>query len=79
MNYDAFTFLSTTQNDVNRIVNSLPSNKAVRYDKVMAKILQNSLPATVPAITNLKNYSFLSCGILHKSGNKQWSYRTKNL
>ena len=61
INHDAFTFHSITQDDVNRIVNSLPSNKAPGYDKVTAKILKDSLPVTAPAITNLINYSFSSC------------------
>ncbi|CAB4022194.1 Hypothetical predicted protein, partial [Paramuricea clavata] len=37
------------------------SNMTPGYDKVTARILKDSLPVTIPTITNLINYSFSSC------------------
>ena len=55
-----FNFRPVEEGDVAKIVNSLPSNKAPGYDKVTAKVLKDSLPATLPTLTNLINNSFSS-------------------
>ena len=48
-----FTFCSITTGDVQRIITSLPSNKAPGCDKVHAKILKDSSPVIAPIITSL--------------------------
>ena len=45
-----FTFHSITTGDVQRIITSLPSNKAPGCDKVNAKILKDSSPVIAPII-----------------------------
>ena len=55
-----FTFQSITTGDVQRIIKSLPSNKAPGCDKVNAKILKDSLPVIAPIITSIMNNSFSS-------------------
>ena len=50
-----FTFHSITTDDVQRIITSLPSNKAPGCDKVNAKILKASSPVIAPIITSLIN------------------------
>ena len=62
MDYESveFNFRPVEEGDVAKIVNSLPSNKALGYDQVRTKVLKDSLPATLPTITNLINNSFSS-------------------
>ena len=55
-----FEFQSVTEEEVGKIIRSLPSNKAPGLDKVTARVLKDSLPTTLSAITNLVNTSFSS-------------------
>ena len=55
-----FEFQSVTEEEVGKIVRSLPSNKAPGLDKVTARVLKDSLPTTLFAITNPVNTSFSS-------------------
>ena len=57
-NTTLFTFRSIPTGDVQRIIRSLPSNKAPCCDKVNAKILKDSSPVIAPIITSLINDSF---------------------
>ncbi|PFX24919.1 putative RNA-directed DNA polymerase from transposon BS [Stylophora pistillata] len=51
-------FRSITTGDVQKIIMSIPSNKAPGCDKVNAKILKDSSPVIAPIITSLINDSF---------------------
>ena len=55
-----FEFQSVTEEEVGKIIRSLPSNKAPGLDKVTARVLKDSLPTTLFAITNPVNTSFSS-------------------
>ena len=55
-----FDFHPVTEKDIERIVKSLPSNKAPGHDKITARVLKDSLPVTISVITNLINRSFSS-------------------
>ena len=55
-----FEFQSVTEEEVGKIIRSLPSNKAPGLDKVTARVLKDSLPTTLSAITNPVNTSFSS-------------------
>ena len=49
-----------TDNDVASVILNLRSNKAPGFDKIHARILKDSLPATFHIITSLMNISFKS-------------------
>ena len=53
-----FEFQSVTEEEVGKIIRSLPSNKAPGLDKVTVRVLKDSLPTTLFAITNPVNTSF---------------------
>ncbi|XP_044179151.1 uncharacterized protein LOC122960766 [Acropora millepora] len=53
-------FQSVTEEEVGKIIRSLPSNKAPGLDKVTARVLKDSLPTTLSAIRNPVNTSFSS-------------------
>ena len=55
-----FEFHALTEKDIEKIVKHIPSNKAPGHDRVSARMLKDSLPATLPVITNLINSSFAS-------------------
>ena len=57
---EQFEFQPVSENDVANIILNLPSNKAPGFDKVPARILKDSLPATLQIITSLMNNSFKS-------------------
>ena len=79
INYDAFTFHSITQDDVNRIVNSLQSNKAPGYDKVTAKIC-SSLEASVASPATIKITTTLECvNVIYFSRNRSTRTTTEYL
>ena len=59
-NVNKFKFHAVTEQDIQKIVKHIPSNKAPGHDKVFARVLKDSLPATLPVITNLINTSFAS-------------------
>ena len=48
-----FEFDAVTEQDIEKIVKHVPSNKAPGNDKVFARVLKDSLPATLPVITNV--------------------------
>ena len=53
-NTNKFEFHAVTEQDTEKIVNHIPSNKAPGLDsRVSARVLKNSLPVTLPIITNL--------------------------
>ena len=56
-----FTFQSITTGDVQRIITSLPSNKAPGCNKLNARILKDSSPVIAPIISNVINNSFSLC------------------
>ena len=60
-NQVAFNFQLVTESEVEKIIKSLSSNKAPGIDKVSAKILKYSLPATLPILTRIFNNSFAAC------------------
>ena len=49
-----------TEQDTEKIVKHIPSNKAPGLDRVSARVLKDSLPVTLPIITNLIITSFAS-------------------
>ena len=53
-----FEFQPVTEEEVWKIIRSFPSNKTPGLDKVTARVLKDSLPITLSAITNLVNTSF---------------------
>ncbi|PFX25065.1 RNA-directed DNA polymerase from mobile element jockey [Stylophora pistillata] len=55
-----FEFQSVTEEEIGKIIRSLHSNKAPGLDKVTARVLKDSLPTTLSAITNRVNTSFSS-------------------
>ena len=59
-NVNKFEFHAVTEKDIEKIVKHIPSNKAPGHDRVSARVLKDSLPATLPVITNLINSAFAS-------------------
>ena len=57
---EQFEFQSVRDNDVANVILNLPSNKAPGFDKIQARILKDSLPASLHIITFLMNNSFNS-------------------
>lgn len=57
---EQFEFQPVSENDVANVILNLPSNKALGFEKVPARILKDSLPATLQIITSLMNNSFKS-------------------
>lgn len=57
---NVFEFHPVSQQEVEKVITSLPSNKAPGHDKITAKILKDSLAATLSIITCLVNKSFTS-------------------
>ena len=53
-----FQFGTVSDKDVECLVKSFPSKKAPGHDKVSARVLKDSLPATLPSITKIMNNSF---------------------
>ena len=53
-----FVFHTVTEQYIEKIVKHIPSNKAPGQDRVSARVLKDSLAATLPVITNLINSSF---------------------
>ena len=72
-----FMFQSITKGDVQRIITSLPSNKAPSCDEVNAKILKNSSPLIAHIISSLINNSF-SLSSFPIPGSKQKSFQFLN-
>ena len=59
-NANKFEFHAVTEQDIEKIVKHIPSNKTPGLDRVSARVLKDSVPATLPVITNLINTSFAS-------------------
>ena len=59
-NVNKFEFHAVTERDIEKIVKHIPSNKAPGQDKVSARVLKDSLPATRAVITNVIYSSFAS-------------------
>ena len=59
-NVNKLEFHAVTERDIEKIVKHIPSNKAPGHDKVSARVLKDSLPATRAVITNLIYSSFAS-------------------
>ena len=57
---EQFEFQPVSENDVANVILNLPSNKAPGFDKIPARILKDSLPATLHIITSLMNNFFKS-------------------
>ena len=55
---DCFNFKSVTEREVESVIMGLSCNKAPGYDKIFARILKDSLPATSTIITRLINSPF---------------------
>ena len=59
-NTNKFEFHAVTEQDTEKIVKHIPSNKVPGLDRVSARVLKDSLPVTLPIITNLIITSFAS-------------------
>ena len=60
-NTNKFEFHAVTEQDTEKILKHIPSNKAPGLDsRVSARVLKDSLPVTLPIITNLIITSFAS-------------------
>ncbi|KAL9950470.1 hypothetical protein ACROYT_G042968 [Oculina patagonica] len=55
---EIFSFSPVTESLVEKIIKGLPSNKAPGADKITSRVLKDSLPVSLPIITNLLNKSF---------------------
>ena len=56
-NTNKFEFHAVTEQDIEKIVEHIPSNKAPGLHRGSVKVLKDSPPATLPVITNLINTS----------------------
>ena len=54
-----FQFRATTSFEINRIVQSFPSNKAPGKDKLNMAVVKDALPATLPILTEIINSSLI--------------------
>ena len=50
---ELFVLHQVTENQVERVIRSLPSNKAPGMDKISSRILKDSLPSTLTTITHI--------------------------
>ena len=57
---ELFLLHQVTENQVERVIRSLPSNKAPGMDKISSRILKDSLPSTLTTITHIVNNSFVT-------------------
>jgi len=55
---EIFQFHAVSDKDVESVIRGLASNKAPGYDKASVRVLKDSLPAILPAITTIMNNSF---------------------
>ena len=63
---DIFRFHPVMMKDVECVIKSFSSNKAPGHDKISARVLKDSLPATLPIIASIMNNSFHT---KHSQGN----------
>ena len=54
----SFQLPTVLDKDVERVIEGFSSNKAPGYDRVSARVLEDSLPVILQSITNIMNYSF---------------------
>ena len=57
---ELFVLHQVTENQVEKVIRRLPSNKAPGMDKVSPRILKDSLPSTLTTITRIVNNSFVT-------------------
>ena len=57
---EQFEFQLVTEKDLANVILNLPSDKAPCFDKIPARILKDSLPATLHVVMSLMNSSFRS-------------------
>ena len=57
---DKFQFRAATSFEINRIVQSFPSNKAPGKDKLQMAVVKDDLPAILPILTEIINSSLLT-------------------
>ena len=57
---ELFVLHQVTEKQVERVIRSLPSNKAPGMDKISSRILKDSLPSTLTTITHIVNNSFVT-------------------
>ena len=57
---DEFQFRAATSFEINRIVQSFPSNKAPGKDKLQMAVAKDALPAILPFLTEIINSSLLT-------------------
>ena len=55
-----FQFRAATSFEINRIVQSFPSNKAPGKDKLQMAVVKDDLPAILPILTEIVNSSLLT-------------------
>ena len=58
---DQFHFKPVSCNEVEKVIKSMPSNKAPGYDKIPIRIYKDCLPHILKTVTSLLNTSFESC------------------
>ena len=56
---DEFRFRAATSFEINRIIQSFPSNKAPGKDKLHMAVVKDALPAILPILTEIINSSLL--------------------
>ena len=57
---ELFVLHQVTENQVEKVIRRLPSNKAPGMDKISSRILKDSLPNTLTTITLIVNNSFVT-------------------
>ena len=57
---ELFVLHQVTENQVEKVIRRLPSNKAPGMDKISSRILKDSLPSTLTTITRIVNNSFVT-------------------
>ena len=57
---ELFVLHQVTENQVEKVIRRLPSNKALGMDKISSRILKDSLPSTLTTITRIVNNSFVT-------------------
>jgi len=57
---ELFVLHRVTENQVEKVIRRLPSNKAPGMDKISSRILKDSLPSTLTTITRIVNNSFVT-------------------
>ena len=57
---ELFVLHQVTENQVEKVIRRLPSDKAPGMDKISSRILKDSLPSTLTTITRIVNNSFVT-------------------